>query len=80
VLLFVDSDVAFRSPTCLDDLAATILAFDAVLVGEVRYMRDNPTRTSRRRSSRCAAMSPRVVTSSRGSTGVTPRSIFNGAS
>ncbi len=36
VLLFVDPDVVFRSPTALRDVAATILAFDAVLTGEVR--------------------------------------------
>jgi len=42
VLLFVDSDVIFRSPTALYDLTATIMAFDAVLVGEVRHMGDNP--------------------------------------
>jgi hypothetical protein len=40
VLLFVDSDVIFRSPTALTDLAATIVGFDAALVGEVRKSKD----------------------------------------
>jgi hypothetical protein len=42
VLLFVDPDVVFRNPDALGDLATSMLAFDAVLAGEVRQLPGNP--------------------------------------
>jgi hypothetical protein len=41
VVLFVDPDVAFRNPDALGDLATSMLAFDAVLAGEVRQLPGN---------------------------------------
>jgi hypothetical protein len=42
VLLFVDPDVVFRNIDALGDLATSMLAFDAVLAGEVRQLPGNP--------------------------------------
>jgi hypothetical protein len=42
VLLLCDTDVAFRSPDALRDLAATVVREDAALVGEWRGQPDDP--------------------------------------